>query len=92
VVDLALLAGAAAMAAVTALVLAGIERHKARARVTAIALECLMACFGLYLAWWSVGGFLAGGGGAVLSCAAVACLLGRPARRFTRPVARAATR
>jgi hypothetical protein len=83
-VDVALLAGAAGMAAVSALVLAGLERHMARARVTAIALECLMACFGVYLACWSVGGFLAGGGGAVLSCAAVACLLGRPAWRFTR--------
>jgi hypothetical protein len=87
VVDVALLAAAAGMAAVTALVLAGIERRKARARVTAITLECLMACFGVYLAWWSVGGFLAGGGGTMLSCAAVACLLGRPARRFTRPMA-----
>jgi hypothetical protein len=84
VVDVALLAAAAGMAAVTAFVLAGLERRQARARATAITLECLMACFGVYLACWSVGGFLAGGGGAVLSCAAVACLLGRPARRFTR--------
>jgi hypothetical protein len=86
-VDVTLLAGAAGMASVSALVLAGLERHKAGARLTAITLECLMACFGVYLACWSAGGFLAGGGGAVLSCAAVACLLGRPARRFTRPMA-----
>jgi hypothetical protein len=87
VIDAALLAGAAGMAAVSALVLARLERHQAGARVTAITLECLMACFGVYLACWSAGGFLAGGGGAVLSCVAVACLLGRPARRFTRPLA-----
>jgi hypothetical protein len=85
VVDVVLLAVAAAMTAVSALVMVGLERRRAGARVAGLALECLMTCFGFYLALRSVGGFLAGGGGAVLSGAAVACLLGRPARRFTRP-------
>jgi len=85
--DVVLLALTAGMAAVSALVVVGLRRRKAGARVAAIALECLMTCFGVYLAWSSVGGFIAGGGGAVLSGAAVACLLGRPARRFTRSLA-----
>jgi hypothetical protein len=83
-VDVVLLALAAGMAAVSVLVLVGLRHRRAGARVAAIALECFMTCFGVYLAWWSVGGFIAGGGGAVLSCAAVACLLGQSARRFTR--------
>jgi hypothetical protein len=82
--DVVLLALTAGMAAVSALVVVGLRRRRAGARVAAIVLECLMTCFGVYLAWWSVGGFIAGGGGAVLSGAAVACLLGQPARRFTR--------
>jgi hypothetical protein len=82
-----LLALTAGMAAVSALVVVGLRRRRAGARVAAIVLECLMTCFGVYLAWWSVGGFIAGGGGAVLSGAAVACLLGQPARRFTRSLA-----
>ena len=85
VADVVLLAVAAAMTAVSALAAVGLERRRAGARVAGVALECLMACFGLYLALWSIGGFLAGGRGAVLSGAAAACLLGRPARRFTRP-------
>jgi len=83
-VDATLVALAAGMAAVSAVLSAGLQHRRPRARVAAIALECFMTCFGLYLAWWSVGGFLAGGAGAMLSCAAVVCLLGRPARRFTR--------
>jgi len=83
-VDLALLAAASGMAAMSALLLAGLQHRRASARLAAIGLECFMACFGVYLAWWSIGGFMAGGAGAILSCAAIACLLSRPARRFTR--------
>jgi hypothetical protein len=85
--DVVLLVAAAGMAAVSALVLAGLQRRRAVARVAAIALECVMTCFGVWLASSSMGGFIAGGGGAVLSCAAVACMLSRPARRYTRPAA-----
>lgn len=83
-VDAAFLALAAGMAAVSALLLVSLNNRRVGARTGVIALECLMTCFGLYLAWWSVAGFVAGGGGAMLSCAAAACLLGRPARRVTR--------
>ncbi len=85
VLDVALLAAAAGLAGGSALVAAGLQHRRAGARVAAIALECFMTCFGLYLALWSFGGFVAGGGGGMLSCAAVFCLLGRPARRFARP-------
>lgn len=85
-VDVALLALAAGMAAVSAFLLAGLQHRRAGARVAAIALECFMTCFGVYFAWRSFGGFIAGGAGAVLSCAAVVCLLGPPARRYTGPL------
>jgi hypothetical protein len=84
-VDAAFLALAVGMAAVSAFLVVGLNKRRAGARAGVIALECFMTCFGLYLAWWSVGGFIAGGGGAALSCAAAACLLGPPARRFTAP-------
>jgi hypothetical protein len=83
-VDVAVLALVSGMAAVSVLVLVGLQRRRAGAWAAAIVLECFMICFGLYLAYGSIGGFLAGGGGALLSCAAVVCLVGRPARRFTR--------
>ena len=52
----------------------------AGARRAALGVECGMTGFGVYLAFSSIGGFLAGGVGALLSCAAVACLLDRSAR------------
>ena len=84
--DAALLALAAGMAAASALLLVGLEHRRAGARAAAIALECFMTCFGVYLALRSFGGFITGGVGAVLSCAAVVCLLSRPALRYTRPL------
>lgn len=84
-IDVVLLSVAAVMTAGSALVVVGLERRRAGARVAGLVLECLMTCFGLYLAVWSIGGFLAGGGGGVLSGVAVACLLGRSAQQFTRP-------
>jgi len=85
-VDVALVALAAGMAAASAFLLVGLQHRRARARVAAIGLECFMTCLGVYLSLWSIGGFIVGGAGAVLSCVAVVCLLGRPARRYTRPL------
>lgn len=88
-VDVLLLYGAAGMASVTWLVVAELLRRRAGARLAAIALECLLACYGVYCVFesGSVAGVIGGGGGAILSCGAIGCLLGRPARRFTRPEA-----
>jgi len=85
-VNVALLALAAGMASASALLLMGLEHRRVFARAAVIALECFMTCFGVYLALRSFGGFITGGAGAVLSCAAVVCLLSRPARRYTRPL------
>jgi hypothetical protein len=71
------------MAALSALLAAGLKRRQAGARVTAIGLESFMACFGVYLALSSVAGLFAGGAGALLSWVAVGCLVSRPARLFT---------
>lgn len=88
VVDGALLTVAAGMSALSTLLATGLVDRRTRARAAAIGLESFMACFGVFVAVRgltanAVGVVLAGGPGAILSSAAIACLLGRPAQRFT---------
>lgn len=88
VVDVALLTVAAGMSALSALLVTGLVDRRTRARAAAIGLEIFMACLGVLvvvrgLTANAVGVVLTGGPGAILSSAAIACLLDRPARQFT---------